>query len=954
MNVSMLNDVEKRIIQGSFPNSKLASIAYTEGQTLSEYGEENGYYSDGVKQLLHDNFRVVGTMKMISYLEEHVLSGHKEWTDNPIQRMINVMINTECWPDDVVGEVYYEASHLCPTVTKVDKMITNAVVSLFGGFWIEGIKGKSPDEETFAPQRNLFYALLRLLHMVQDNEKNSFCTINVDKIDFSCKPIDILIEWSGKVAQLLDPSCEPEGRKDRIKNYINWVSESKYIIPLSDQECVDFKRLSEKRLEITNRIKESKRQLKAIEEATSIDWELFLRFIFDISNQEDSVIQIIIDQHATAAEKLRAIETYEEEIKKYKAGLVYINDSSEDINRIIDSVEKRLAYFPLSRVKATDGKEFCLDPTLLSIVKRYEDYNYLLIKYHHFRLTSNKVQIAEEFLKLSLSIISRNLTQNEESSCYQDMSIFELISSFYDVVSTFYSNNKHVIDSLPYSELQEPSTIGDKDTLDAISISSFLTESVDKIEEQRDKYISKVDNMLALEGEIDELTENEMVQFASSIVASMYNSMFIEILDHKEERLQQIKDETKARQIVVSLDIIYLFCDSIRMMLQEPNEFGIHERELQSIKQMNRHLLRIEKEVNNSVYAEIPWDKPDLMEMRQERGLDTKSLIEQEKHEEELRNTAFKSAFDNAIRQIFDQVARGSIVDIFNWKILAREEFSKLPNCGYKSLAVDLFDAISYEICEKLVSRDKTNNDSFDERRVHLIEGLGVESKMLPPQTIDSLTTAEYLYNKYVTQEYAEAGFDYSCISILYYQSFEEAYNALIWREYAEKLNNMELCGRDFTTLLRIKNRSDDLTFAAEPFFYTKYEDFKLFMDKNTKKFSSSCMFAPFVRIMREVTENRKLTAFRDFFAKKVGFESVEEMRRDLEFMVRCSDFVNAIENCIDYRNYASHGGLRVDAEQCEKDKKNVICNIETIRLESLGLIQQLLLLLNWKKNSNR
>lgn len=271
MNVSMLNDVEKRIIQGSFPNSKLAPIAYAEAQTLSENDAEDDYYSDGVKQLLHDNFRVVCAMKMITYFEDHVLSTHKEWLDNPIQRMINVMINTEHWPDDVVGEAYCEASHLRPAVTKLDKMITTVIVGILGRFWSEGIKGKAPEEEAFAPQRNLFYALLRLLHMVQDNEKYSLCTINVDKIDFSCKPIDILIEWSGKVVQFLDPSCEPEERKDRIKNYLNWVSESKYIVPLSEQECADIKQLYETRLEISNKINESNRHLKAIEEATNMN-----------------------------------------------------------------------------------------------------------------------------------------------------------------------------------------------------------------------------------------------------------------------------------------------------------------------------------------------------------------------------------------------------------------------------------------------------------------------------------------------------------------------------------------------------------------------------------------------------------------------------------------------------------------------------------------------------------
>ena len=38
-----------------------------------------------------------------------------------------------------------------------------------------------------------------------------------------------------------------------------------------------------------------------------------------------------------------------------------------------------------------------------------------------------------------------------------------------------------------------------------------------------------------------------------------------------------------------------------------------------------------------------------------------------------------------------------------------------------------------------------------------------------------------------VIRNYAEKGFDYSCISALYYQAFEEAYNKLIWNEYADR-----------------------------------------------------------------------------------------------------------------------------------------------------------------------
>jgi ribosomal protein S20 len=358
--------------------------------------------------------------------------------------------------------------------------------------------------------------------------------------------------------------------------------------------------------------------------------------------------------------------------------------------------------------------------------------------------------------------------------------------------------------------------------------------------------------------------------------------------------------------------------------------------------------LRLENEVNKTVYSDIPWDKPDLMEVRQERGLDTKSLTEQEYHEEELRNTSFKSAFDDAVRQILKQIAKGDIVEAFNSKALAQEELSRLPNCAYKKLYEELFDSFSSEICEKLVLKDRNETDSFIERRKQLREDLGVESDILPGQTIDALTTAEYLFHKYVTLEYAEEGFDYSCISCLYYQAFEEAYNSLIWRKYAEKLNNMVLLGRDFTKFLFSNNRSDDFTLAVQPYFFTDYNQFKNYKEKNIKKLSTSCMYGPFVTLMKEVIENRDLTEFRDFFARQVGFKSSEEMQRDVEFMKKCSDFVVAVNNCIDSRNNASHGKFRVGAEQCKADKKNVLSNIESVRKESVGLIQQLLFLFCW------
>ena len=49
---------------------------------------------------------------------------------------------------------------------------------------------------------------------------------------------------------------------------------------------------------------------------------------------------------------------------------------------------------------------------------------------------------------------------------------------------------------------------------------------------------------------------------------------------------------------------------------------------------------------------------------------------------------------------------------------------------------------------------------------------LGNAANMLPSSVLESLTTAELLFHKYANENYANIGFDYSCISSLYFQAF--------------------------------------------------------------------------------------------------------------------------------------------------------------------------------------
>ena len=407
---------------------------------------------------------------------------------------------------------------------------------------------------------------------------------------------------------------------------------------------------------------------------------------------------------------------------------------------------------------------------------------------------------------------------------------------------------------------------------------------------------------------------------------------------------QMIRKATEARQIVVSLDIIYLFCDALRIILQNQESFCIDSKTAEKMGWFYRRLSRMEDEINHKVYSSISWDEQDLHEVRQKQGVDAKSLSEYEQHEEKLRNDAFNSAYNDEVMQLLNQIELGGIEEAFNAKTKAQEKLSQLPDCSYKQQALVLFDSVSKQICRVLVKKDQRNEDDFSSRKMLILKQLGTRGQLLPDAAIDSLTTAEFLYHQYVSMEYANRNFDYSCISCLYYQAFEEAYSALIWRDYANRLNHLDIDGRSFLELLRENNK------AVRRYFFQKTPDWRNYYDFSSGKMNSSCMYGPFIKLMKQVTEQREITEFREYFAQKIGFSSDTAMQNDSLFMEECKRFISCIVNSNDNRNNASHGGKRIGLEQCEEDKRAVINNIEAVRKDSIGLIQQLLFLLSWRE----
>ena len=237
--------------------------------------------------------------------------------------------------------------------------------------------------------------------------------------------------------------------------------------------------------------------------------------------------------------------------------------------------------------------------------------------------------------------------------------------------------------------------------------------------------------------------------------------------------------------------------------------------------------------------------------------------------------------------------------------------------------------------------------------RIGLGISLGHESELLPESAINALVTAEMLYQEYANEEYAVQGFDYSGISALYYQAFEEAYNQRVWKPYVKKLKEVVISGRNFTKILKL-NYSDIKKFYGD---FDEYLDIKslskyTFENKEKRKgreLQPSITYGPFAILMDKISKN-ELPRFSEFFADVTGFRGTEEMLGDCEFMKSYDVFVYSVKKSIDFRNHASHGSERVDLAQCESDKKRIVSDLEEVRKSSIGLIQQLLCILAWNR----
>lgn len=183
-------------------------------------------------------------------------------------------------------------------------------------------------------------------------------------------------------------------------------------------------------------------------------------------------------------------------------------------------------------------------------------------------------------------------------------------------------------------------------------------------------------------------------------------------------------------------------------------------------------------------------------------------------------------------------------------------------------------------VLERLIEENKRDTNSYSDEKGNVLQLIGERYKRLPEIVMDSLTSAEILFKTYGNKRFADQGFDYSCISALYYQAVEASYNLLIWHGYANIVNSAEINGIKIAKAIMKLNKGDPIPDELKGYFNldnindkTRY----LYRDKNNKKCYAreNCMMDNYAELIKTVSKKNK---WKDELGRVFIYYTVDEI----------------------------------------------------------------------------
>lgn len=744
----------------------------------------------------------------------------------------------------------------------------------------------------------LFYSFVFLLHNTQLIEYQMGKTIENE----NCNECILFSLLCGEVANV-----------DSIKHHDLTVAEMKEL------GCVNSFRNSINKCVETQRIAEC---MFVHEVKNNEIWNEYINLINNRKNNERQT-KSIIRKKVSPINKINDLKNY----------WTIINKENDTAYHLTEELNKRAATAPncffvesqngdLIRLTRVDEMNLILPIT----------FNNVLIAYHLFLLDTKEENLSLLYFLLDSFVIS-NLseykvnTENYLTKYSVDSEWEGCVLHIHDVICNYYDLHRHEINTCTFDQILHESNLSGLGFEDEINLLAY-TQGIKNRRKNNQELISSKESLVEASNVLDDALHSGDFHLLEEMISNI-RSGFSNV-NYNELRQTEI-----AKRLVVCVNAIYILVYTLDIIIDSDNyTFSRFDDVIDAKKRLSR----LEYHLVNSTYLAPDIDVysfETLNEYRERNGINS---IKIERMNRDLYDACMMQTIKNEFSVYHEMISVDSseTADLFEIKKRMKTRLSVYPDSEMKKEAEELLDQEDAFICKLLIEKNKDKNDFNDYKR-QVCSFFCHSYEKLPADTISALATAELLYSKYANENFADANFDYSCISSLYYQSVESLYNNLIWAPYSEMLNHLtDLNGQRFYVLY--SNRKKDLPQVFRGYLPVDY--YKYYCKNG--RIQSNLPIGNFVYFLEYVTSHAKeelphlQSHFASVFGKDIYRKNSDEFK---SYIYKIDRLYDLLKKAKERRNDASHGGSAISIRDCEYDRKIVLDKVDYMRNEIFGII---------------
>lgn len=885
-------------IDGALPRQKLYTISHypidkidlNDVYRYDYYLEMKDYFLKNLNSFRTILLLINNNVRLIKSLDSNIYNTYFDFYSS--------IISSGYYNKYYYVDVNAQNTHIRQVVTSLDKL-------LYSGFGFFYHASEYIDYEFKDRDMKIAYFFLNVLTKIQQIEIEKNITLNFDIGEESFNPYML---GNDSLTAIINADFGNINNKEIRKLTKNEASQITKVLQ-QRMETLDFFR--NKRIAAISFVNDSNNSSK---------WNILIDIINDMSSKERQLLSYLQNPIVKGKNKIREINSYISHLKSIERGFYILKGKKVMVLPILDCLIERMNIAPDYCVaKLENGNNFELLLAAMNYFICGKNFNYLVIMIYKL-LLENEVENFSEVLTIIWKLLDRNLGDSSTQPKQYSFSDFDaIIDKCVDLIEGFYKENKDIILQLSYLDIQEDLSL--LPNAKEYSLNTYLLENIDYHLEKKADLLNdenSMDKMLnfLIEGNFDDNTLQDTIYYSEF----KNDTLYMENLDNEALSLPFIK----------SLNIIYLLNVFIDQLLKNKK---IHY-DLNHIKKAKRILLKIDREVTASIYKNSTID---VTEYREEK------IIDITKQNTEYYVAVIESVLGN-IKSLIEESVNDNIEGMMKCFFSAKAQLGKISDIYNYDLMTQV-DEMLIILKNRIINEVEKSSNQYIFVENEIKNSLGEGYNILPVNAKKELITAELLFKNYGNCENENMGFDFSCISSLFYQAVESAYNILIWEKYKNELNNVVVDGVSYPKWFKdntYKFKKNKDYNHLNGYLPKGSEDYYLYFDKNTKdsKANEYCMMGNMASLLENMYANPTgLIHFVEYLYELFNINSKEKIDLNHRKFKLLQEFKDKLSIAAPKRNLASHGNRRLMLDECKEDREITLVQTKEIRNNAIGLL---------------